>query len=147
MASRLCLAVLLCVSCVLELGAAMDLPMPMPCVPMLEKCPEGWSQYGDRCYVFQKAAKDWVDAERFCISIGGNLAPILSPIEYGFMRDLVKKATGAHKTTWVGGYTVAKRVWMWSDGTAFEFEDWHQGEPNNFAKRENCMEINFRELG
>ena len=33
-------------------------------------------------------------------------------------------------------------VWLWSDGSKFDFKGWAKGEPNN-AGGENCMEMNF----
>merc|ERR1739838_993623 len=39
-------------------------------------CPAGWSQFGDSCYIFQSAGRDWATAERACTNLGGNLASI-----------------------------------------------------------------------
>ena len=34
--------------------------------------------------------------------------------------------------------------WRWTDGSKFEWNVWHKGEPNNAGTGEHCMEINFR---
>ncbi|KAK1899608.1 Type-2 ice-structuring protein [Dissostichus eleginoides] len=33
-------------------------------------------------------------------------------------------------------------VWTWSDGTAFHYKDWCNGEPNN-PGRQRCVQINY----
>ncbi|XP_070696048.1 galactose-specific lectin nattectin-like [Pempheris klunzingeri] len=108
-------------------------------------CPADWTQTGDRCYMFHHSEKVWADAEHFCTTLGGNLASIHTSQEYKHLREMIHRVTGAHKSTWVGGYDAAKEgVWLWSDGSKFDFKGWHKGEPNNHGGSENCMEINLR---
>ncbi|KAM6981885.1 galactose-specific lectin nattectin-like [Tautogolabrus adspersus] len=107
-------------------------------------CPAGWTDFENRCYLFQPSEKEWSDAERHCTSLGGNLASIQTSGEYNFLRDLIHKATNTHKETWVGGYDAPKNnVWLWSDGSQFDFKGWAQGEPNDVGG-EGCMEMNFK---
>ncbi|XP_038579760.1 galactose-specific lectin nattectin-like [Micropterus salmoides] len=107
-------------------------------------CPPGWTQFGSRCFLFQFSDVDWATAERFCTSIGGNLASIQTPEEYTFIRDLIFRSTNSHKPTWVGGYDAVKEgVWLWSDGSKWDFKAWTAGEPNNAGGNENCMQINY----
>ncbi|XP_074538582.1 galactose-specific lectin nattectin-like [Halichoeres trimaculatus] len=83
--------------------------------------------------------------ERHCTLLGGNLASIQSEAEYDFIRGVVLKAAGRHQESWVGGYDAAKEgVWLWSDGSQFEFKRWGKGEPNNRWFGEGCMEINLK---
>ncbi|XP_063743026.1 ladderlectin-like [Eleginops maclovinus] len=90
----------------------------------------------------------WMEAEKSCNDLGGNLASIQTQAEYVFIRKLVKTATGTDKLTWVGGYDAVKEgVWLWSDGTKFSYTGWTKGEPNNSGGKENCMDINFRDCG
>ncbi|KAM6981883.1 galactose-specific lectin nattectin-like [Tautogolabrus adspersus] len=108
-------------------------------------CPPGWTNFDTRCYLFQLSEKEWSDAERHCTSLGGNLASIQTSGEYNFLRGLIHKATNTHKETWVGGYDSPKtNVWLWSDGSQFDFKGWARGEPNDYAGGEGCMEMNLR---
>ncbi|CAJ1084351.1 galactose-specific lectin nattectin-like [Xyrichtys novacula] len=134
MFSGLYLTVLLCLSSKLWMGAE-----------ACKACPAGWAQYGSSCYVFYHSAMAWGDAEKFCTTIGGNLASVHSKDEYHYLRNAVLRLTGQHTTVWLGGYDAAKEgVWLWSDGSKFDFKFWAKGEPNNAGGHENCMEMNFR---
>ncbi|KAM4562499.1 lactose-binding lectin l-2-like [Odontesthes bonariensis] len=78
-----------------------EVPVPPGCSP---GCPPGWTQFGSRCFIFYHTAKNWIDAEHFCMSIGGNLASVHSADESLFLSELVKRVTGVHHHTWVGGF-------------------------------------------
>ncbi|XP_038579765.1 galactose-specific lectin nattectin-like [Micropterus salmoides] len=96
--------------------------------------------------MFHNSEQQWADAERLCTSLGGNLASLQTADEYKFIRKMIHKVTGVDKDAWVGGYDAAKEgVWLWSDGSKYDFKGWAAGEPNNAGGRENCMEINFSE--
>ncbi|XP_044206587.1 galactose-specific lectin nattectin-like [Thunnus albacares] len=143
MASSLYFIVLLCLTSGLWSGANAKCPGRGPCC---EKCPDGWTQYDSRCFIFHFQEKDWADAEVTCVDIGGNLASIRTADDYSALRNMVNGSTGTDKATWIGGYDAVKEgVWKWSDGKKFDFNGWHKGEPNNSGGAENCMEINFRE--
>ncbi|XP_034534274.1 galactose-specific lectin nattectin-like [Notolabrus celidotus] len=106
-------------------------------------CPAGWSHFGKSCLIFHHDAKDWADAEKFCTTIGGNLASVHSKDLYLHLRSVVLRLTGKHMTTWLGGYDAAKDgVWLWSDGSLFDFKLWGAGEPNG-GGTEMCMEMNY----
>ncbi|XP_054878151.1 ladderlectin-like [Poeciliopsis prolifica] len=107
-------------------------------------CPGGWTQYGSRCFYFCNYQADWANAERYCTALGANLASFHSYYEYIFLKDLVRTKKGSWERTWIGGHdAVRESVWMWSDGSTFNYWRWGSGEPNG-GGRENCMEINLK---
>ncbi|KAK1898599.1 Galactose-specific lectin nattectin [Dissostichus eleginoides] len=109
-----------------------------------ESCPPGWTKHGSRCFIWKNIQTYWFDAERRCISIGGNLASIRSTHEYNQIRQLVRTASGRNLNVWVGGHdAVQEGVWLWSDGSKFSFGSWYNREPNNRGGKEHCMEINY----
>ncbi|XP_039674876.1 galactose-specific lectin nattectin-like [Perca fluviatilis] len=109
-------------------------------------CPPGWTQLGSRCFIFNFQGKNWIDAEIFCLSLGGNLASVHSEKEHSFLRDFIRRVTGANKTSWIGGFDSAKEgVWQWTDGSKFDYKPWGAGEPNNRGGAEHCLEMNFKE--
>uniref|UniRef100_A0A667YV90 C-type lectin domain-containing protein n=1 Tax=Myripristis murdjan TaxID=586833 RepID=A0A667YV90_9TELE len=82
--------------------------------------------------------------QHFCLQSGANLASVHSLDEYKFMQDLVLARTGEYTRTWIGGSdAIQNNVWMWSDGSRFDFQGWGWGEPNNHQGRESCVEINY----
>ncbi|KAK2887845.1 galactose-specific lectin nattectin-like [Channa argus] len=105
---------------------------------------EGWSRFDNRLYQFYNTPMEWSDAEHFCTNLDANLASLLTPDIYNFIRGVISKATGTNSNSWVGGTDASKEgVWLWSDGEKFLFSRWGPGEPNNVGGRENCMEINL----
>ncbi|KAM6981560.1 galactose-specific lectin nattectin-like isoform 1-T1 [Tautogolabrus adspersus] len=107
-------------------------------------CPSGWTQFEESCYMFLFSQMDWADAERYCTTLGGNLVSVHTKEEYTFLRTTLQAVAGKQLTVWLGGYDAAKEgVWLWSDGTHFDFKFWGKGEPNNYGGIENCMEMNL----
>ncbi|XP_063319685.1 galactose-specific lectin nattectin-like [Pelmatolapia mariae] len=108
-------------------------------------CPPGWTWFGGRCFIFDSSMKNWTDAESSCKTLGGHLASFHSTAEYTFIRELTHTEPGPNKRTWVGGNDRENEtVWVWSDGSQFDFIIWASGEPNNYGVEEDCMEINYK---
>ncbi|KAM9786227.1 galactose-specific lectin nattectin-like [Neosynchiropus ocellatus] len=108
-------------------------------------CPSGWTQFGERCFIFHASPKDWADSEVSCLNAGGNLVSYHSKEEYDFIKAMIKRVTGVDKRIWAGGYDATKNgVWLWSDGSDFNYSNWGKGEPNNGGGTEHCMELNWR---
>ncbi|XP_014827725.1 PREDICTED: galactose-specific lectin nattectin-like isoform X2 [Poecilia mexicana] len=107
-------------------------------------CPPGWTQFGSRCFIFYYNSRKWSDAEKFCISIGGNLASIHSSEEHTFVSEMVQRATGYSRDTWIGGYdAVSEKTWLWSDGSDLTYQRWYSNQPDNSGGNQHCMEINY----
>ncbi|XP_042347054.1 galactose-specific lectin nattectin-like [Plectropomus leopardus] len=138
MASSLLVIVVLCLT--IELWTGVNATCDPDCC---EVCPDGWAAFDKKCYQFHMDHKTWGEAEHFCTTIGGNLPSIHSDFEYQVLRAGILRASGAHTNIWVGGYDATHEgIWLWSDGTKFDFNGWGKGEPNN-SGGEHCMEMNF----
>ncbi|XP_035860301.1 galactose-specific lectin nattectin-like [Sander lucioperca] len=106
-------------------------------------CPPGWTQFGSRCFSFNFQGKSWIDAEIFCLSLGGNLASVHSEKEHSLLRDFIRRVTGENKLSWIGGFdSVKEGVWMWSDGSKFDYKQWAAGQPDNYLG-EHCLQMNY----
>merc|ERR1739838_376339 len=88
-------------------------------------CPSGWSLYNRRCFNFFKAKKSWGNAEKSCLSMGGNLASIHSSAEHKFLLHMLTRHGGGRNAAWVGGSDAAQeRMWLWSDGLPMQYTAW-----------------------
>ncbi|KAK6291612.1 hypothetical protein J4Q44_G00373960 [Coregonus suidteri] len=92
----------------------------------------------------------WPEAERKCLLLGGNLASVHSLPQYRFLQSLIQESRV--QRTWIGAYDAMKEgLWLWSDGSRFNYQNWAPGQPSNynhgFVKditngRGHCMEMN-----
>ncbi|XP_058236013.1 ladderlectin [Hemibagrus wyckioides] len=112
--------------------------------PGLKKCSEGWTGFGRKCYTYVAEVKPWAEAERYCQALGGNLASIHSNQTQALLKKM-GKISGSYKRTWIGAQDATQNsVWLWSDGSVFDFSLWHSGEPNHGrGGREHCVEMNY----
>ncbi|KAI4879715.1 hypothetical protein NFI96_013869, partial [Prochilodus magdalenae] len=81
-----------------------------------------------------------------CVSLKGHLASVHSLKEYGFIRELVLNTTKSNAYTWLGGTDAAREgVWVYKDGSAFNYINWSSGQPDNYGNMEDCLMMNFPE--
>ncbi|XP_039674872.1 galactose-specific lectin nattectin-like [Perca fluviatilis] len=139
MASGFPFTLLLCLSIGLSAASCCG----QTCCP--DPCPPGWTPFGSRCFSFNFQGKSWIDAENFCKAASGNLASVHSEEEHEFLKTFIRQVTGENKRTWVGGFdSVKEGVWMWSDGSIFDYKQWGAGEPSS-GGIEHCLEINYQD--
>jgi len=79
----------------------------------------------------------WEEAKSWCESQGGYLATVTSQSEYDTI--LQKANESGLKVLWLGGSRNQAGNFAWSDGEAFTFSAWAQGEPNNDGGSENYL--------
>ena len=80
--------------------------------------------------------KVWNEAEKDCVNRSAHLASIHSPEEMTFvsmLHDQNKKYI-----SWIGGLRDG-RSFKWIDGSAFKYENWLLGQPDNDAGKEDCI--------
>ncbi|XP_031417447.1 ladderlectin-like [Clupea harengus] len=111
---------------------------------LTETCPQNWTPYGTRCFKFVSTARSWSKSESHCVAMGGNLASVHSIAEYHFIQELLRKRTQGTPGTWIGGNDAAQEgLWIWSDGSKFNYTKWYRGEPNNYDGKEHCIVMNW----
>ena len=104
-------------------------------------------------YRFFEAYQTWTDANCSCVASAppgytGNLASVHNSTTNTFVANL----TGS-QNAWLGGYQNSSGAeepsggWRWSDGSAWDYENWFSGEPNNLGGKEDYLDINFGEKG
>ena len=96
-------------------------------------------------YLIQRAyGKNWTDSQKFCRSLGMELASIHSRDEHNAVRNHVMG-----RDIFMGGREIRpeeKRpndqridTWTWSDGTPFDYYQWQAGQPDNKRMAESCL--------
>jgi hypothetical protein len=79
------------------------------------------------------------DARNRCLAGGGDLASIHSAQQNA---AIVAAAGGASGEMWIGlSDTQIEGVWLWSDGSPFDYNHWNTGEPNNAGNGEDHVGI------
>jgi len=85
-------------------------------------------------FTFHEELKTWHEARGDCLLRGGDLASIHTDAENTMVFDL----TGGDYTAWIGLHEYPEETWNWSDGSAYDYTSWKNGEPNNHGGNEDC---------
>uniref|UniRef100_A0A8C1R8J0 Galactose-specific lectin nattectin-like n=1 Tax=Cyprinus carpio TaxID=7962 RepID=A0A8C1R8J0_CYPCA len=105
-----------------------------------EKCPNGWTNFGVRCYKYFSHTVNWITAERTCQTYDANLASVHNKLE----NDLLLSLMPSNIRFWVGAQDGEQEgQWIWSDGSPFDYTSWCSGEPNNSGNVEHCLELAY----
>nr|A7X3Z0.1 RecName: Full=C-type lectin lectoxin-Thr1; Short=CTL; Flags: Precursor [Thrasops jacksonii]ABU68496.1 Lectoxin-Thr1 [Thrasops jacksonii] len=107
-------------------------------------CPHDWLTLKGFCYKVFNEHKTWNDAEMFCRKYkpGCHLASIHSGEESTDLAEYVSDYLKSGGNVWIGlNDPQKKRSWQWTDRSQNNFYPWKQGEPNNRANNENCVEL------
>ncbi|KAK2863321.1 hypothetical protein Q5P01_002854 [Channa striata] len=103
-----------------------------------------WSRINGRDFYYVNSPMTWAQAERYCQSIGANLASVHNLHEYQWLQKLIFVATHYYKQAWIGGSDAQQKgTWLWSDGSRFTYSYWCRGEPSNFRGQQHCLQINY----
>ncbi|XP_017289092.1 type-2 ice-structuring protein-like [Kryptolebias marmoratus] len=106
-------------------------------------CPSGWNLLYGRCFKYVSTRVTWIQAERSCMFMGGNLASVRSYAEYRAIQGLIQRYSHWSGLTWIGGSdAVQERSWLWSDGTRMTYSNWCPGR-NNYSRSFNCLRMNY----
>ena len=108
------------------------------------ECTDIGVYYKQGCYIFNSTKTNWTDQRSHCqflkviiyilyqlhkgnvTFLQADLSSIEDLDENNVIYDLIK----TDSVSWIGGQR-DKTNWGWSDGLAWNWENWHTGEPNN----------------
>ncbi|XP_067381257.1 ladderlectin-like isoform X2 [Channa argus] len=63
----------------------------------------GWSRINGRDFFYVRSPMTWYQAEKYCQSIGANLASVHNALEHRWLQKLIFVATHYYKEAWIGG--------------------------------------------
>jgi hypothetical protein len=91
--------------------------------------------FGGHHYLIVKQKLSWQKAQLWCEAKGGQLACIESEAEQQFIAKLA-----AGKYYYLGATDqVHEGVFVWINGSRFEYTKWYQGQPNNYDGDEHYL--------
>ncbi|XP_065644833.1 macrophage mannose receptor 1-like isoform X3 [Hydra vulgaris] len=106
------------------------------------KCPNGWSQNAEYCYMYQSSVKNYQDSLSSCQSYKGSLLSVKDQEENAFISNYIISNNLQNTSIWIGLHdNKALRKFEWSDGTPLSYTNWKNMEPSNFGGNEHCVEI------
>ncbi|XP_039631401.1 lectin-like [Polypterus senegalus] len=88
--------------------------------------------------------KTWVEAEAFCLNLGGHLASVHNADANKYITSFIKSKDSSGPVTWLGASDCQQvSVWLWTDGSKWDYTNWNKGEPSNGNNVERCLHINY----
>jgi len=113
-------------------------------------CEADWAVFDDHCYLYMNNSGSRYDdievCRSECSSLGGSLASIHNREENDFVFNLIipHADDGYYGRTWLGANS-ADGTYEWDDGTALDYENWNQDEPNSPSG--SCVFLGFDASG
>ena len=108
------------------------------------ECVIPWKKFGTSCYQKFKEKLTWESAEKKCLSIGAHLASVNSLQEQTFLYSYTSDLA---PNVYIGANDITKEgKFVWSDGSAFDFNFFHPGEPNDMWG-EDCVHLHIPKSG
>jgi len=98
-------------------------------------CPINWHE--DHAYLFCEDRRSWTDAREVCAGVGYHLLTVDSEPENEWVHELSDVLSTS--PWWTGlNDRDSEGDFVWEDGTALDYTNWHDGEPNDWFD-EDCM--------
>jgi hypothetical protein len=93
--------------------------------------------YEKACYHKSDTTMTWDQANDYCGDMDATLTSIHSAEENAYITDYVLAAPN-----WIGlTDSESEGVWRWVDGTAFDYNNWEEDEPNNYLVAEHTVHM------
>ena len=103
-----------------------------------DAAPDAKSEFRGNTYEFYTQKLSWDHAYKFCEKKGGHLVTINSKEENDFVVELTKDS---NDSLWMGGRTQDHKVWYWITGEPFDYQNWSEGEPNNYGGNQDVIKL------
>ena len=114
-------------------------------------CPCEADEHNDTLYLFCLEPKKWNQARNFCNNNSSYIVTINNDSENDFIADSAQSLYG-ESIWWIGyndknnggsadGSGGSEDEFVWYNGENPSYENWHEGEPNNYENSEDCTEM------
>nr|BAX73924.1 C-type lectin [Hippocampus abdominalis] len=99
------------------------------------RCPHGWTQLDNRCYIYQSPEMMFLEAEKVCQILGGNLVSIRDTVENAVVFDLIQSGP----TAWIGLHNaILDQDFLWTDGSVVKYTAFKAEGPDGLG---NCVQF------
>ncbi|KAK2909084.1 hypothetical protein Q8A67_004921 [Cirrhinus molitorella] len=109
-----------------------------------------WYKVGKHCVKYFNNYLNFTDAEFSCRAKapGAHLVSVHSEEHNGLLLRIVKKFNPNDLRFWLGGFEFFETgKFSWTDGSFWGFQVWTRGEPSIYTSAEECVEMNWKEIG
>jgi len=87
-----------------------------------------WQVFNRSCFLIIENQTSVTECRKHCMENGGDLSSVHSKEENQFIVDILGSEPNP---TWIGGSVVeVEGDFFWLDGSAWDFENWDEGEPD-----------------
>lgn len=130
--------------CLADCAETCELTLP----PEFEMVPTTTSPSSGCTYGFFSDRLKFEEAEAACAGLGGHVASIHSQADADSLRWIIESGQALPGTVWIG-FTDSgtEGTFVWADDSSSDFDQWADGEPNNFNGEEDCTEANIQAFG
>ncbi|XP_033729105.1 perlucin-like [Pecten maximus] len=110
---------------------------------LIQACPSGWIQHGERCYFFSIVVGSWADAGSYCRNFNGKLAEPTELSDVAFIDGEAKDKHASQGEYYLGGSDFfVEGEWLWASTLKpITIKHWGSGEPNDRQGEEDCLAV------
>ncbi|XP_037537284.1 macrophage mannose receptor 1-like [Nematolebias whitei] len=127
--------------CQIRTGVTPKPPPPTPTPGEFNVTSDGWLEWKENQYFFNKENLAMEDAQKFCKQKHSDLVTINSQAENTFLRQQMKRNSSNlyFASYWIGLTLDFDKTIQWMDGSPVLFTRWYIGQPDFRNFDENCV--------